>query len=312
MDIAERIKQLREAYDITSNDLAQITGIHPVSIRKYETNKMVPGIEVIDMMCEALKLPRMIFEGIPKQYTDYSFAGDFYQLLFLLLANGTLTLNDPHKAGLTAKPSFVINPDLAKYIQVKAGDSIIPLENITIHPCVDRNNINKTLYKLSIYLGLLEKADSALKAKKWNSKETKEEYAARLLERAEQIQLSLMLEGHSWKQHMSGFNDSDQTMEELNEFILRGGNFYDFVAQADLPETMKKKYIESYEDAYVSEIVESGNDPYPGDASKKVKDAWIESIQDQIEQYKIDHPDYKEQAKQHAIENAQKIRDAAQ
>ena len=41
MDIAERIKKLREIYNITSNDLAKITGIHPVSIRKYETNKMV-------------------------------------------------------------------------------------------------------------------------------------------------------------------------------------------------------------------------------------------------------------------------------
>ena len=57
MDIAERIKKLREIYNITSNDLAKITGIHPVSIRKYETNKMVPGIEVIDKMCEAIRLP---------------------------------------------------------------------------------------------------------------------------------------------------------------------------------------------------------------------------------------------------------------
>ena len=57
MDIAERIKKLREVYGITSNDLAKITGIHPVSIRKYETNKMVPGIEVIDKMCESLELP---------------------------------------------------------------------------------------------------------------------------------------------------------------------------------------------------------------------------------------------------------------
>ena len=39
MDIAERIKKLREEFEITSNEFAKITGIHPVSIRKYETRK---------------------------------------------------------------------------------------------------------------------------------------------------------------------------------------------------------------------------------------------------------------------------------
>ena len=84
MNIADRIKRLRELFGITANDLAKITGIHPVSIRKYETNKMIPGIDVIDKMCDALKLPRMIFEGFPKQHTNYQFTGDFYQQLFLL------------------------------------------------------------------------------------------------------------------------------------------------------------------------------------------------------------------------------------
>ena len=79
MDIAERIKKLREEFEITSSEFAKITGIHPVSIRKYETRKMVPGIEVIDKMCEALKLNRIVFEGLPKQYIDYNYIGDFYQ-----------------------------------------------------------------------------------------------------------------------------------------------------------------------------------------------------------------------------------------
>ena len=38
MNVADRIKRLRELFGITANDLAKITGIHPVSIRKYETN----------------------------------------------------------------------------------------------------------------------------------------------------------------------------------------------------------------------------------------------------------------------------------
>ena len=125
MDIAERIKKLREIYNITSNDLAKITGIHPVSIRKYETNKMVPGIDVIDKMCEALKLPRMVFEGIPKQYTDYSFAGDFYQQLFLLIANGTLNIDGFINGKDKIETYFTLNQDLSRYIQIKNGSEDI-------------------------------------------------------------------------------------------------------------------------------------------------------------------------------------------
>ncbi len=39
MTVGDRIKKIREVFDITSNDFAEIVGIHPVTIRKYETNK---------------------------------------------------------------------------------------------------------------------------------------------------------------------------------------------------------------------------------------------------------------------------------
>ena len=141
MDIAERIKKLREAYGITSNELANITGIHPVSIRKYETRKMVPGIEVIDKMCESLKLSWMIFEGIPKQYTDFSYEGDFYQLLFLLMANGTLDVHGKWVEDTDKATYFGFNPQLSEYIEIKNGDEPIPLENLSIHLRFDPNRI---------------------------------------------------------------------------------------------------------------------------------------------------------------------------
>jgi len=314
MDIAERIKKLREIYQLSSNDLAKITGIHPVSIRKYETNKMVPGIEVIDKMCEALRLPRMIFEGIPKQYTDYSYLGDFYQLLFLLYANGTLKANPPEKQDPDNQTAFAINPELSKYIQIKNGDEIIPLENITIQSCIDQTRIKPTFFKFDAYLDYMEKANSALSSKRWNTKsngETKEEYAARLTNIAEEIQMELMLEGHNWKEYMTGIGRSDEAQEKIHEFILSGGDYYGFIMQADLPEVMKEKYIEAYEDAYVSEIIRAQNTPYPGNATRKERDEWIKNMVAQERQYKLDHPDYKEQAKKHAKEEAQKARDAA-
>ena len=312
MDIAERIKKLRESYGITSNELADITGIHPVSIRKYETRKMVPGIEVIDKMCEALRLPRMIFEGIPKQYTDFSFEGDFYQLLFLLMANGTLDARGKCVEDTEEETYFSLNPQLSKYIEIKNGDEVIPIENLTIHPCADRNRIIQTLNRLNYYLIFMRKAHAALEAKGWDAKkkgETREEYAARIMKLAEKEQFELMLEGHSWKQHMTGVGNKEQTLEALDKHILEGGDYYSFVMQADLPEAEKNRYIEAFEEAYISEIVEEQIGSYPGDKSQEEKSAWIDSKIELIEKYKTDHPDYKEQAKQHAIDNAQKARE---
>ena len=315
MDIAERIKKLREIYNITSNELAKITGIHPVSIRKYETNKMIPGIDVIDKMCEALKLPRMIFEGIPKQYTDYSFEGDFYQQLFLLIANGTLNIEGFYNGKEKERTYFSLNPDLAQYVQIKNGDEIIPLENITIHPTESKKYIRNTVQTLDTYIFFLKAAKDALENKRWSKKtkgETKEEYAERMYKHAEELQLKLMLKDHSWREHMAGINyDNEKHFEGLNQFILTGGDYYGYIMQADLPESVKEDYIGYYEDAYIREIITAQNPPYPGDSSSEDKNAWVNSINEQVEQYKIEHPDYKEQARKHAQENAKAAREEA-
>ena len=310
MDIAERIKKLREIYNITSNDLAKITGIHPVSIRKYETNKMVPGIEVIDKMCEALKLPRMVFEGIPKQYTDYSFAGDFYQQLFLLIANGTLNIDGFINGKDKIETYFTLNQDLSRYIQIKNGSEDIPLENLSIHLNIPSDVM--VYHSMTIYIDYLKAAKDARECKRWSAKakgETREEYIARMNNYAEECQLELMLMGHSWQEHMSGIGSSiDDLAEGVNRFILAGGDYYEYIMQADLPETVKSDYIRAYEDAYVKVIVEEQNPHFPKDASREERFAWIDSINDQVEQYKKDHPDYKEQARKYAIENAIEVR----
>ena len=314
MDISDRIKKLRESYSITSNELANITGIHPVSIRKYETRKMVPGIEVIDKMCEALKLPRMVFEGIPRQYTDYSFEGDFYQLLFLLMANGTVDAHERSAADSRKETYFTLNQQLADYIEIKNGDEVIPLDKLTIHHHNGRNRIIDTFYRFEDYLIFMKKAQAALESKRWDEKkkgESREQYAARIMDVADELQLELMLEGHSWKEHMTGIGDKDQTMDALEKCILDGGNFYEFIAHADIPESEKDRYIKAYEEAFISEIITKKLGPYPGDGTLEERYAWTDSKIEQIGKYKEEHPDYKEQAKQHAIENAEKAREEA-
>ena len=42
MTIGEQIKYIRKRRGLTQGQLAEATGIHPVTIRKYETNKLQP------------------------------------------------------------------------------------------------------------------------------------------------------------------------------------------------------------------------------------------------------------------------------
>lgn len=312
MNIADRIKRLRELFGITSNDLAKITGIHPVSIRKYETNKMVPGIEVIDKMCDALKLPRMIFEGFPKQHTNYRFTGDFYQQLFLLLDNETLIANKEGEYNFATGENdrfFSINQELAKYIKVKHGDTIIPLDELSIEINTDEYDALENYTWFTMYLKSLDKAKKAQESDSWDydeHSETKEEYIARMLENAEKHRFDLMLTDHSWKQYMEGWVSGDVAKASINQEIANGGNYYTYVEKLDAPEAEKKKLIQAYEDAYIAEQIQI--EEYPGDKDRDTKDAWLEKKMKLIRDFRKAHPDYPELARKHAIEEAEKAR----
>ena len=56
MNIGERIRTIRKNKGITQLRLAELAGIHPVSIRKYETGKMQPQIFQIEKIAKALKV----------------------------------------------------------------------------------------------------------------------------------------------------------------------------------------------------------------------------------------------------------------
>ena len=78
--------------------------------------------------------------------------------------------------------------------------------------------------------------------------------------------------------------------------------------QTNIPEAKKAEYIESYEEAYIEEILRKELEPYPIDATPEEKAKWTRSLISLISQYKIDHPDFKEMAQKHALDTAALIR----
>ena len=82
MTIGEKIKYLRNRLNITQSSLANKANIHPVSIRKYETNKMIPQPTQIEKLAKALKInPYYLCTNNIYQYKK---SDDIFSVILLL------------------------------------------------------------------------------------------------------------------------------------------------------------------------------------------------------------------------------------
>ncbi len=88
MTFGEKLKYLRKQKGVTQTELAELTGIHQVSIAKYEKDKMVPQPEQLEKITQALNVSRNIFVD------DSSFKletkGNLMGLLIALCKSGVL------------------------------------------------------------------------------------------------------------------------------------------------------------------------------------------------------------------------------
>lgn len=100
MTIGEKIKYFREKQGMTQAKLAESTGIHPVSIRKYETNKMVPQEQQIERIAEALQVNTIALNSAVISKMRFETVGDVMGVVMLLLSSGILEITwdeDKHK-----------------------------------------------------------------------------------------------------------------------------------------------------------------------------------------------------------------------
>ncbi len=118
MTIGEKIKYFRSRIGITQAKLAELSGIHPVSIRKYETNKMTPQTEQIDKIAEALGVSSFAITGFENNIRLETI-GDFMGLMIMLIKASFVSF----KLSKTFNVSFKINPLITKFFKANAGDT---------------------------------------------------------------------------------------------------------------------------------------------------------------------------------------------
>ncbi len=125
MTIGEKIKYFRKRIGITQAKLAELSGIHPVSIRKYETNKMVPQAAQIDRLAEALGVSSFALAGF-EDNIRLETVGDFMGLMIMLIKTKIVSINGEREEGgmINADTAqFVINPFITNFFDAKSDKS---------------------------------------------------------------------------------------------------------------------------------------------------------------------------------------------
>ena len=135
MTIGEKIKYVRKLYHMSSAELAERTGIHPVSIRKYESNKMVPQSAQIERLAAAFHLSPAIFSGLTDMRFDFQYSGDCLGMLIMLYTSGTLIINgERDEKNILKKETvkFTISPLLQKFLQFSEKDKALSFEDVNV------------------------------------------------------------------------------------------------------------------------------------------------------------------------------------
>lgn len=85
MTLGERIRYCREKRGMTQQQLAEASGIHPVSIRKYETDRMEPQSKQLRRLAEALNISYASLSGTHEIGFQLNTVGDLHSILLALI-----------------------------------------------------------------------------------------------------------------------------------------------------------------------------------------------------------------------------------
>lgn len=135
MTIGEKIRYFREQRDITQKRLAEVTGIHPVSIRKYETNKMQPLPPQIDRIADALSISSNALNGLDNATFRLETVGDLMGIIILLCNSHIIQIDGERGKDDLLKPetlSIHLNPLVAKYLKICTANGQQLSDDLTV------------------------------------------------------------------------------------------------------------------------------------------------------------------------------------
>ena len=155
----DRIKYFRKQRGITQAQLADLTGIHPVSIRKYETNKMQPQAAQIERVAEALRVNVGAISGSHSEQIQLETRGDLMGLLMVWHKSGILSVRGERGEDHLLDPAsihFVVNPVFETYFSfsLPSGKKEKTILSDDLKICLNEHSILEDLIRWeSVYNG---------------------------------------------------------------------------------------------------------------------------------------------------------------
>lgn len=135
MTIGEKIKYFRTQKGITQGTLAELSEIHPVSIRKYETNKMQPQPPQIEKIAAALNISYSALNGVSNSGLRLETLGDFMGFLMVMYDAGIIQVKGERNAkGFLNKDTVQLkfSHALTNLLEVQAGSEKCSLDNVLL------------------------------------------------------------------------------------------------------------------------------------------------------------------------------------
>ena len=117
---------------INQAKLAELSGIHPVPVGKYGTNKMVPQAPQIDRIADALGISSFAIAGIENNIRLET-VGDFMGLMIMLIKTKIISLNgEREENGMlnSQTVSVEINPFISNFFNAKNDNAEISANKI--------------------------------------------------------------------------------------------------------------------------------------------------------------------------------------
>ncbi len=135
MTIGEKVKYLRNRVGITQSKLAEFSDIHPVSIRKYETNKMVPQQAQLERISKALGASSLALTEVSEQLKIETI-DDFISLVINLIKSEIIVMNGERAENGIYIPdtvTFSIKENIAKLFTTNVSVTEIKLSELSFN-----------------------------------------------------------------------------------------------------------------------------------------------------------------------------------
>lgn len=108
MTTGDKIRFFRKRAGLTQTQLANAAGVHPVSIRKYETNKMQPQPSQLKKIATALNISPNALIELESSILRLETLGDFMSILYMLLGTGKIHIEGNRQADHALEASTVL------------------------------------------------------------------------------------------------------------------------------------------------------------------------------------------------------------